>query len=69
MATTTIDLRDDDPTIPAVGFRFEGALGAPIVVIPGAVLSPADAVAYAQRIFACAASACAQSRLDVAGHG
>lgn len=69
MATTTYGQRDDDPAIPFVGYRFDGALGEPIVIVSGAILSPADAVTYAQRIFGVAAEACAQARLNVAGHG
>lgn len=38
-------------------------------VIPGAILSPEAAVAYAQRIFAAAASACRQAQDEpLAGH-
>ena len=66
MATATLDLGEDgDPALPDVRVRLDG-LDA-LVVVPGAILSPTDAVAYAQRIFAAAASDCAQARLDVAG--
>ena len=34
---TTLDLRDDDPLLPAVGFRIDGALGTPIIIVPGAI--------------------------------
>lgn len=64
MARATID-PDADPVLPTIGVRLD-SLGA-LVVVPGAILTPADAVEYARAIFA-AASACRQSRLDVAGH-
>ena len=47
MATTTHELRDDDPAIPVVNFRFDGPLREPIVTIPGVILNAADAVTYA----------------------
>ncbi len=63
-----LDLADDDhPAVPLVAVRFDGELGEPLVVVPGAILSPDDAVTYARRIFDAAASACRRSRLDVAG--
>lgn len=67
MAATT-DL-GEDRAFPPVGIRFAGELGAPVLVIPEAILSPDDAIEYAKAIFAAAATACRQSRLDVAGHG
>jgi hypothetical protein len=60
--------QNDDPVLPLVAIRLTGALGEPLIVVPGAILTPDAAVSYAQRIFAAAASACAQARLDVAGH-
>lgn len=67
MAATTFDLgEDDNPALPVVGVRLDG-LGA-LVVVPAAILSPAAAIEYAKAIFAKAAAACAQSRLDVTGH-
>ena len=64
-----IDLGEDsDPAFPAVTLRFAGEIGAPLLVIEAAILTPDDAVSYSQRIFAAAAAACRQSRLDVAGH-
>jgi hypothetical protein len=47
MATAAFG-EEDDPVVPVVRVRLEG-LGA-VIVIPGAILSPADAVAYAQRV-------------------
>ena len=68
MATTRPDLGDDDhPAVPLVAVRFDGELGAPLVVVPGAILTPDQAIEYAKAIFAAAASTCQRSRLDVAG--
>ena len=61
--------QNDDLALPLVGVRLTGELGAPLIVVPGAVLSPDDAIEYAKAIFSAAATACRQSRLDVAGHG
>jgi hypothetical protein len=69
MAATTDLGEDNGPALPLVGIRLTGEIGEPLVVVPGAILTPDAAVSYAQRIFAAAASACAQARLDVAGHG
>lgn len=69
MAMTILDLGDDDcPAVPLVATRIDGELGSPLVIVPGAMLSPADAVEYAKRIFAAAAAACRQSRQEVVGH-
>lgn len=69
MATTTFDLGDNhDPALPVVRVRLDGSIGAPLVVVPAAVLTPDQAITYAQAIFGAAATACAQARLEVAGH-
>jgi len=70
MAATEYDLGNDDeaPGLPAVAVRFAGELGAPLVVVEAAILTPEAAIEYAQRIFAAAAEACRQSRFDVAGY-
>jgi hypothetical protein len=64
MATTILD----HPGIPCVRVRFDGEIGEPLVVIPAAILKPADAVQYAQKIFASAGAACQRSGADVAGN-
>ncbi len=52
---------------PSVTVRFAGEISEPLIVVEGAVLSPDDAVRYAQEVFSAAARACAEARLDVAG--
>jgi hypothetical protein len=60
---------DNDPAFPPVGIHFAGALGAQLVVVEAEILTPDDAIEYAKAIFAAAAAACRQARLDAAGHG
>ena len=65
MATAAFNLGEDgDPALPVV--RVRTGLDA-LVVVPGAILTPDQAITYAMKVFAAAATACAQSRLDVAG--
>lgn len=59
--------KDEAPALPAVAVRFAGDLGEPLIVIEATIRTPTDVVAYAQRIFAAAATACAEARLDMAG--
>ena len=66
MATTRPNLGDDDG-LPAVVVRLAGQIGEPLVVIEAAVLTPDAAIEYAKAIFATAAAARRQSRLDAVG--
>lgn len=68
MATTTFDLGETDDPLPTVGVRLDGPLGEPILIIPGAILSPEAAFAYAQNIFAAAAAYWQAQDAPVAGH-
>lgn len=43
MATTATIDPDDDPALPAVSFRFDGALGEPVVIVSEAILIPSHA--------------------------
>lgn len=58
----------ESPDLPQVAIRFDGEIGAPLVVVEGASLTPDDAIEYAKAIFSAAARACADARLDIAGH-
>ena len=66
MASTRPDF-DDGDGLPAVVVRLAGHIGEPLIVIEAAVLTPDAAIEYAKAIFASAAEACRQSRLNVAG--